>query len=186
MRPPADASEEVPLARSSDVCGGEVNDGAPVDGALGDVAMGAQILQPVGGERVVLVVEGWHELPAVKVRLPPQHEGVVVQPLERLRDAHVFTRQPRLNVDQDIFEAAAISPLIHANIQLGRALLQLADVGHEVRVDSPAVAHAPPSLVPTVNEPTPWSPTLPVTTAPRVAGAPAGASLWPPAPVAEV
>jgi hypothetical protein len=63
MRPAADASEEMSLARSSDVCGGEVDDRAPVDGALGDVAMGAQILQPGGGERVVLVVEGWHDLP---------------------------------------------------------------------------------------------------------------------------
>jgi hypothetical protein len=62
MRPSADACEEVPLSRSSDVCGCEVGDGTAVDSSGGDVAMGDETLQPVGREGVVLVVEGAHRL----------------------------------------------------------------------------------------------------------------------------
>lgn len=60
VRPSPDASEEVPLSRPSDICGGEVGDGAAVDGSLRDVAMGDEALQPVGYEGVGVVVEGGH------------------------------------------------------------------------------------------------------------------------------
>jgi len=60
IRPAADAPEEMPLSRSSDVCGCEIGDGAPVNSSWGDVAMGDETLQPVGCEGIVLVVEGRH------------------------------------------------------------------------------------------------------------------------------
>jgi len=46
VAPPADPGEEMPLPRSSNVCGVEVSDGAAVDGTLRDEAMTDQILQP--------------------------------------------------------------------------------------------------------------------------------------------
>ena len=44
LRPPADAGKEMPLSRSSDVCRGEIGDGAAVDSSGRDVAMGDETL----------------------------------------------------------------------------------------------------------------------------------------------
>src|SRR6185295_5714347 len=58
--PSADAREEVPLSRPSDICGGEIDDGATVDLSLWDLVMGDEGLQPCPSKGVVVVVEGGH------------------------------------------------------------------------------------------------------------------------------
>lgn len=56
--PAADPGEEMPLSMPGNVGWDEVGDGASVDASWGNEAMGLEVLQPVGCELGVLVVEG--------------------------------------------------------------------------------------------------------------------------------
>ena len=60
MVPETDAGEEVRPGVAGEVAGLDVEDGAGVDGAVGDVTSTNQICKPLGGEGFEFIVEGFH------------------------------------------------------------------------------------------------------------------------------